>query len=137
MAWLSVLLACGCAGVPVTPVTTVADRLPVLGKVYLDGRPLPLGTVSFMPESEQGATATGKIESDGSFAMGTWTPRDGVLAGKYRVAIIAWGTPPTRPDGVGQRLIPERYFDSHKSGIPQVEVPLPSDQELKIELRSK
>jgi hypothetical protein len=39
--------------------------------------------------------------------------------------------------GVGKARVPEEYFDSERSGIPEVVVPLKGGEQLKIELSSK
>jgi hypothetical protein len=90
----------------------------VHGVVRLDGKPLTTGTVRFVPDA--GRAASGAIQPDGSFVLGTLAKSDGAAIGKHRVAIIAYqaATPEEdrRPADVTavnpnvKRLIPERYM---------------------------
>ena len=50
-------------------------------------KPVPNGTVSFIPES--GPTATGELKSDGSYTLTTFKSGDGAVPGKYTVIIVA------------------------------------------------
>jgi hypothetical protein len=87
----------------------------VHGVVRLDGKPLATGTVRFIPAS--GRAATGTIQSDGTFTLGTYGESDGALIGKHQVAILAFevhpvprtegGRPPATPT---TPLVPRRYM---------------------------
>lgn len=57
----------------------------VRGKVTLDGRPLESGGVMFMPP--RGRAATGVVQADGSYVIGTYRPGDGAVVGPHRVTI--------------------------------------------------
>jgi len=73
---LAVLMAglCGCSDA----------RLPVQGKVTLDGRPLREGMISFMPpQGKAGSSASGAI-SAGTYSI---PAGGGLLPGVYRVEI--------------------------------------------------
>ena len=60
-------------------------RQTISGSVQLDGQPIKTGSINFTPTEGQ-ATAGGAVISNGKFAI----PGDnGLLAGKYRVAISA------------------------------------------------
>ena len=62
------------------------ERLPLEGRVTLDGQPLPKGYVRFSPApGTPGPTAGGEI-IDGKFLI---APDGGPLAGKFRVEITA------------------------------------------------
>lgn len=62
-----------------------SDTDRVAGTVkYSDGTPLTRGTVNF--EGDR-ASASGKINEDGSFAMSSLSEGDGVAPGEYRVYI--------------------------------------------------
>jgi hypothetical protein len=65
-------------------------RYPVTGKVnYADGSPMSEGMVICeMRDGEKIIQARGNLESDGSFSLGTDSPGDGVLPGKYRVLVV-------------------------------------------------
>jgi hypothetical protein len=62
---------------------------PVHGTVYLDGEPakeLAGGTVTFN-SSELHRSASGQIEADGTYRLGTLKKHDGAVPGKYRVTV--------------------------------------------------
>lgn len=63
------------------------SRVPVSGKVLIDGEPLKYGTVVFVPEA--GRQSTGPIDENGAFALTCYEPNDGALVGKHRVEILA------------------------------------------------
>lgn len=91
---------------------------PVNGKVvYSDGSPATdlLGhTVSFdCPEHKVGAS--GEIQSDGTFRVGTFENDDGAMAGKHQVAISAPLPPLDAP--APPRLIDKKYGDMSTSGL--------------------
>ena len=59
----------------------------VNGKVTYKGKPVPHGTVTFIPEAG-GPPATGEIK-DGAFSMTTYVRGDGAILGKHKVVIVA------------------------------------------------
>lgn len=59
---------------------------PVQGVVLLDGNPLPNASIQFIPQGA-GKDATGATDAEGKFTMSTNEPRDGVMAGTYKVVI--------------------------------------------------
>ncbi|MDR1484671.1 MAG: hypothetical protein LBT09_07585 [Planctomycetaceae bacterium] len=68
--------AVGCSG-----------KAKVTGKVtFSDGTPLTSGEVRF---ESSGYLAAGKIQSDGSYRMGSIRDTDGVPKGSYRVSVYA------------------------------------------------
>ncbi len=77
---LGAVLASGCG--PRRPATA-----PVRGKVTCGGQPVTEGTVTFYPE--QGRSATGRIQPDGSYTLTTFQQGDGALLGKHKVTIEA------------------------------------------------
>jgi hypothetical protein len=119
------LLAVGC--------NKNAGLTPLHGIVFLDGTPLPRGTISFVPE--QGRSSTGKIEPDGKFELQTFGGNDGVRPGKYRVAIVAFDGPQVEDRPV-KSLIPQHYGNPATSGL-EYEVTADGDSEAKFELSSK
>ena len=112
----------------------------VQGVVRLDGKPLATGTVRFLPAA--GRAASGKIQSDGTFTLGTYKESDGALVGKHQVAIIAFEVGPAPPRTEGGRppptptkpLVPKRYMAVGTSGLT-AEVK-PGDNELEFDLTS-
>jgi hypothetical protein len=55
--------------------------------VTYKGRPVPNGTVSFIPDG--GTVATGEIGPDGSYTLTTFRKGDGAILGMHRVVISA------------------------------------------------
>ncbi len=89
--------------------------------VYPDGKPLTKGTVEFeaMNQSKP-ITATGEINSDGSFQLGTFEAKDGAIAGTHRVAVISdfvIGTGVERPDEIPPPKLHPRYREFKTSGL--------------------
>jgi hypothetical protein len=98
------------------------DRLEtakVTGTVTLDGKPLTIGAVVFTPE--RGRAATGHLQSDGSYALGTYRPGDGAVLGKHCVAVIAReetsGGIGRSAEKSGAWVAPQFYSDFTKSGL--------------------
>jgi hypothetical protein len=74
---------------------------PVQGTVFLDGQPateLAGGTVMFN-SSELGRSASGEIQADGTFRLGSLKKDDGALPGKYQVTVSPPETPPAGERG--------------------------------------
>lgn len=62
----------------------------VSGKVTYEGKPVPHGTVFFIPDESKGTvgpSAVGSLTSDGSFVMSTESAGDGVIVGSHKVGI--------------------------------------------------
>lgn len=75
------LVTCGCG----------SDRIPtypVRGTVvFSDGSPVRTGIVEFSSENHD-LTATGTIQPDGSFVLGTYDINDGAVAGIHSVIVL-------------------------------------------------
>jgi hypothetical protein len=90
---VAALVAAGCGGGPDGP-------SPVHGTVYLDGQPakeLAGGTVMFNSE-ELHKSASGEIQADGTYRLGSLTKDDGAIPGKYQVTVS-----PPEVSGAGER----------------------------------
>jgi hypothetical protein len=93
----------------------------VHGTVRLDGNPLKSGSVQFTPAA--GRAATGTIQTDGTYTLGTYGSSDGALIGTHKVAIIAYDVSgPQRPayEMINQKskpLVPQRYMSVGTSGL--------------------
>ncbi|MBA4190022.1 MAG: hypothetical protein C0467_18715 [Planctomycetaceae bacterium] len=104
------LACCGCSGQSI---------FPVQGKVrFSDGSPLTTGRVSI----DTGDALTGSwgaIQPDGTFVMGTHTPRDGVPVGTYRVYIVGAIQQPSGDQVLldPKPLIHERFTNPATSGL--------------------
>src|SRR5262249_29145841 len=65
---------------------------PVQGTITLEGEPVRLGYVTFLPDVTAGTSgppATGSIREDGGFAISTEQSADGAIVGTHKVAVIA------------------------------------------------
>ena len=117
---LMVAVVCSLAS---TPGCDHGDRLktyPVTGTItFPDGQRFPGGRESFIvfESTEHGINATGVIDADGTFRLGTYEPNDGAIAGGHRVSI----TPPTPagdPDQLrAAPLIHSKYRNLDTSGL--------------------
>jgi hypothetical protein len=84
----------------------------VSGTVTYQGKPLPLGSVMFIPETNRGKAKTSPIDADGRYCLET-------VAGRYRVQIQMTGRLRSEPAPTGEGaqldipvvdwLIPEKY----------------------------
>lgn len=95
---------------------------PVRGMVrFPDGKVLREGSVEFeILGREEPVTATGVIEPDGSFVLGTYDLDDGALVGKHRVVVIAdhvIGSGAERPEFIPPPTLDPRYRDYRRSGL--------------------
>lgn len=110
------VLAWGCAKGEDHP-----ETVPVEGKVTYKGQPVPQGTISFQPQS--GETATAEIQSDGTYHLATFEPKDGAVLGHHQVKIVANTADPdlipgSSPGYVAPKdLVPKKYGDFGTSGL--------------------
>ena len=105
-----------------------AVRYPVAGKVVIDGEPVTMGSIQFVPE--QGRPVAGKIGKDGSFRLAELSVdsdsnKSGVVAGKYRIGISSAEVVNEDADEMLNH-IPEKYADYRTS---ELEVEIDSAQE--------
>ncbi len=105
VACIVLLFATGCGG------ESGPSRQPVVGSVTLDGKPLPSGTITFLP-SDQGPAASAEL-SEGGYRI----DRDaGPAPGHYTVEIVA--VQPT-----GRRIrhpdLPSETTEEVRNVIPQ------------------
>jgi hypothetical protein len=97
------------------------ETVPVQGKVTYKGQPVPRGTITFQPDS--GQPATGEIQSDGSYRLGTFSASDGAVLGHHRVMIIDNTADPTKIPGSSpgyvapKDLVPRSYGQIDTSGL--------------------
>lgn len=99
------LIALGC-GEP----DKVGPTVPVVGKVTIDGAPVPIGNLVFKPDRAKGNNAAFEpvafIHSDGTYTLKTLS-KPGAPAGWYAVAIDA--SEPIK-DVVSTGTIPKSYI---------------------------
>ncbi len=60
---------------------------PVSGVVTLDGTPVPQANVVFLPDAKNGKPASGVTDENGRYELTTFNPKDGAMAGSYKVMI--------------------------------------------------
>lgn len=88
---------------------------PVSGIITFAGKPVPGGTVMFVPEPP-GAPAYGEIQPDGSYRLSTFSEGDGAILGEHRIAISAVDIPnPELPEA--RALVPFKYSSEQTSGL--------------------
>jgi hypothetical protein len=107
-AFSAVLLVpcCGCDGTS----GQTGPLLPVKGKVTYKGQPVTKGVVRFDPDG-YGRPATGSLQSDGTFVLGTFKTGDGVVAGEHRVSISGFDK-----SRAGDRAL-KKYGSGKSSGL--------------------
>jgi hypothetical protein len=112
--FLILVLSAGCSdGKP--------TRVPVSGKVLIDGKPLTIGSIQFVP---QGARPSGgAIDRDGHFVLSCYKLGDGAVIGAHRVRVTA-------AQNISEKELrweaPKMYADIATSGIV-VNVDAPAD----------
>lgn len=100
-----------------------SDTVPVTGSVSYRGQPLTKGDVQMVPlEIAAGKTrrpATATIDANGQFTMSTFKLGDGMVPGKYGVAIVAIRRYPNLmdPNDKPEYAVPVRYVDPKTSGL--------------------
>jgi hypothetical protein len=83
----------------------------VKGKVTFNGKPVPHGTVLFVPVTP-GTSATGEIGPDGTYSLTTFKKGDGALLGKHKVVVVAMDEKPGAPPVEGYLpppIVPDKY----------------------------
>jgi hypothetical protein len=88
---------------------------------YTDGKLLRDGTVEFESmDREKAITATGDIQPDGTFELGTFELADGAVVGRHRVVVIADSNDASRherPWLLPKVLLHSKYRDFDTSGL--------------------
>jgi hypothetical protein len=94
-------------------------RSAVNGRVtYPDGSPLTEGTViGQRGEGVGSVTVQGRVKSNGSFSWGTDREGDGVVPGKYRVAVMPRGLGDAERAEGKQPAVDPRFSSLQTSGI--------------------
>jgi hypothetical protein len=85
--------------------------VPVSGRVYYHGRPLPGGTIVFTPDADRGGRgplACTEVRPDGTYILAT-DGRPGAAPGWHRVTIAP-------RSNAGPNALPPRYRDPDLSG---------------------
>jgi len=88
------------------------DRVPVSGRVLIDGKPLGYGFIRLVPADAR--PATGQLDADGRFTLKTFEPGDGAVLGTHPVVVLAAEQISARK----QRWhAPKKYIDAKTSGL--------------------
>lgn len=95
------------------------ETAPVSGKVTYKGKPLPNGTVMFVPG--EGPAATGEIDKDGNYQLTTYAAGDGAVLGNHKVSITALAdigsALPEQRNPTPPSLLPAKYLSHDTSGL--------------------
>jgi hypothetical protein len=102
-------------------------RVAVSGKVLIDGKPLTMGIVQFVPEGSR--PSAGKLDSEGRFTLTCYDGDDGIVPGTHQVMVAA---KEMISESKARWLAPPKYADFRKSGL-SFEITEPTD-DLVIEL---
>jgi hypothetical protein len=135
------LAALGCEG--------ASGTVPAEGVVRLNGQPLSGASVHFIPE-ESGRDATATTDQAGHFVMSTFEPRDGAMAGSYKIVITpsapaqAAAKPMTPDEAMAEAArvpakplypgFPEQYTRADQTPLKQT---VPAPGEIKIDLKTQ
>jgi len=87
-------------------------RVPVSGRVVIDGKPLSCGFVRLISPTTR--PAGGQIGSDGRFHLGCFDERDGAPLGTHKVTVTAQKVLDSRRT---RWLAPKKYVDPETSGL--------------------
>lgn len=102
---LAITLGCGDGRV---------SRVPVSGKVLIDGQPLTKGSVRFI--SPNSRASGGVLDSEGRFVLSCYENGDGAVLGTHQVEVVA----NERVTTTKMRwLAPKKYANMASSGLTQ------------------
>lgn len=103
------------------------ERVPVSGQVFIDGEPLTMGNIKFVPQNAR--PSAGKIDKNGHFILTCYDGNDGAVRGVHRVQVSA---NEIISDSKIRWFAPRKYADFRTSDIT-IEIDEPTDS-LVIEL---
>lgn len=87
----------------------------VVGKITYKGKPVPSGTITFVPETAGLPTGYGQIGQDGTYEGYTEEFGKGVPVGKHRIMIMA--VQDNGPEAAAVALLPFKYGSDRQSGL--------------------
>lgn len=88
-------------------------RVPVSGRVVIDGEPLTSGTIIFVPED--GAHASiGMIDENGHFTLTCYDGNDGAVPGTHRMEVVLTRAP---DEGAPPWPVPRKYANHQTSKL--------------------
>lgn len=97
------------------------ERVPVSGRVLIDGQPLTEGYLRVHPPSNR--AATGQIGSDGRFTLTTYERGDGCVPGQHPITVTA--SKFINPQTV-RWFAPKKYASGATSGLT-IDITGPTD----------
>jgi hypothetical protein len=91
------------------------QRVPVSGRVFIDGQPLDHGFVRFVPTDAR--PSGGQIDSFGRFRLSCFSDDDGAVLGRHKVAVVSC-------ESISEYAVgwyaPKKYAECATSGLEQV-----------------
>lgn len=102
------------------------ERVAVSGQVLIDGKPLTVGNLKFVPTGSR--PSSGSLDAEGKFKLTCYDGEDGVVPGLHRAQVAAM-------EVIGGKVkwyVPPKYADFRTSEL-EFEINEPTDN-LKIEL---
>lgn len=102
-------------------------RVKVSGQVLIDGQPLTVGNIKFVPEGSRPSSA--QLNAEGRFTLTCYDGDDGVVPGKHRVQISSMEI----IDGSKVKWFAPRKYADFRSSKLEYEITEPTEN-LKIEL---
>jgi hypothetical protein len=92
----------------------------VKGKVTYNGKPVPNGTITFIPNGP-GPSASGELQKDGSYNLTTYRKGDGAVLGQYKVIIVAMqdmsNRLPEERNPTPPSIVPDKYTSAATSDL--------------------
>jgi hypothetical protein len=112
---------------------------PVSGKVYVDGKPIDSGSVSFRPDAEKGNAygfePIGEISADGTYRLMT-VKGVGAPAGWYKV-VVRYDKPYKSMYEVAVSLLPPKYGSAETTPLAVEVTKQPPDGAYDLKLETK
>lgn len=89
-------------------------RVPVSGRVTIDGQPLSYGFIQFRPAGARASSA--RLNSEGRFTLKCFEDGDGAIPGQHEIVVMA-----NEQIGANKTLwhTPKKYADQQTSGLKQ------------------
>ena len=115
---IGMLLGCGSEKLEIVPVT---------GRITLNGGGWPRPGLIYFTASEPAPgfprlPGMADVDTEGNFRAVTQPDRDGLVPGKYKIALEMWEVPPTMGGPPAKSFIDDKYRVAGLSGL-ELEVP--------------
>jgi len=103
------------------------ERVPVSGTVLIDGKPVPHGSIRFVPMN--GRPAEGRLDENGRFTLSCFKDNDGTVLGPHKIAV--YGYEQVNPSEKRWHA-PKSYTNPETSGLQQEIVGPTEDLEINL-----